>query len=175
MRGLERLSAVKRSTPAMAEALPDLPMPETVMVRLIRATVAGMGQYFEPVFRAIGLSENSFHVLCLLVATDSGRAAPSELAELVGISRANMTRILDTLESDGLVSRAIEERDARRHAIQITDAGRAMAAAAVPRVAEPLTRAFAGLAPEEFAQLDALLRKAVKSFDQPALPLRASA
>jgi len=175
MRGIERLSAVKRSTPAMAEALPGLPMAQTVMVRLIRAAVAGMGQYFEPVFRAVGLSENAFHVLCLLLATETGRAAPSELADLVGLSRANMTRILEQLERDGLVSRAIEERDARRHAIQITKAGRAAATHAVPRLAEPLIRAFAGLSPEEFAQLDALLRKAVKSFDEPALPLRASA
>ena len=175
MRGIERLSAVKRSTPAMAEALPGLPMRQTVMVRLIRAAVAGMGQYFEPVFRAVGLSENAFHVLCLLVATESGRASPSELADLVGISRANMTRILEQLGYDGLVTRAIDERDARRHAILITVAGRATAAAAVPRVAEPLTRAFGGLSLEEFDQLDALLQKAVKSFDQAALPLRASA
>lgn len=59
-------------------------------------------------------------------------------------AQAVYAELLDTLESDGLVSRTIEERDARRHAIQITDAGRAMAEAAVPRVAEPLTRTFAG-------------------------------
>jgi len=159
----------------MAEALPNLPIAETVMVRLIRATVAGMGQYFEPVFRGVGLNENSFHVLCLLMATDEGRAAPSELAELVGLSRANMTRILEMLETDELVSRAIEERDGRRHAIQITEAGRAMALSAVPLVAAPLRQAFAGLSAKEVAQLDALLRKAVISFDRPALPLRASA
>jgi hypothetical protein len=50
-----------------------------------------------------------------------------------------------------------------------------MAVSAVPLVAAPLKQAFAGLSAKEFAQLDALLRKAVTSFDQPALPLRASA
>jgi MarR family transcriptional repressor of emrRAB len=127
------------------------------------------------VFRAIGLTENSFHVLCLLMAADGGRAAPSELAELVGISRANMTRILESLESDGFVTRAIEARDARRHAIQITAAGREVTSSAVPRMSEPLQRAFSGLSAEEFVQLDNLLRKAIKSFDQPAVALRASA
>jgi MarR family transcriptional repressor of emrRAB len=175
MRGIERLAAVKRSTPPMAAALPDLPMAETVMVRLIRISVVGLGQFFEPAFRAIGLSENSFHVLCLLMASDRGRASPSALSEMVGTSRANMTRILDSLVSEGLASQTVEERDGRRHVIQITAAGRRAASEAVPQLAQPLRQAFSGLDAEEFAQLDGLLRKAIKSFDQNALPLRASA
>ena len=87
MRGVERLEAVNRSSPAMTEALPDLPMAETVMVRLIRIGVVGLGQFFEPVFRSIGLSESSFHVLCLLMANARGEASPSELSDLVGTSR----------------------------------------------------------------------------------------
>ena len=73
MRGIERLEAVNRSTPPMAEALPNLPIPETVMVRLIRIGVVGLGQFFEPVFRGIGLTETSFHVLCLLMARNGAR------------------------------------------------------------------------------------------------------
>jgi hypothetical protein len=42
-------------------------------------------------------------------------------------------------------------------------------------MSEPLQRAFSGLSAEEFVQLDNLLRKAIKSFDQPAVALRASA
>ena len=175
MRGIERLAAVNRSAPAMAEALPNLPSPQTVMVRLIRIGVVGLGQFFEPVFRGIGLSENSFHVLCLLMANDRGEASPSELSELVGTSRANMTRILDELASENLILRSVEERDARRYVIQITAAGRKAVTDAAPRLAEPLQRAFSDLSPDEFAQLDALLRKVIKSFDKSALPLRASA
>jgi MarR family transcriptional repressor of emrRAB len=175
MRGIERLAAVNRSTPAMAEALPNLPMAQTVMVRLIRIGVVGLGQFFEPVFRAIGLGESSFHVLCLLMASEHGEASPSELSELVGTSRANMTRILDELTAEKLITRRPEERDGRRFIIQITSAGRKVANAAAPKLAEPLQRAFADLTPEEFALLDKLLRKAIISFDKSATPLRASA
>lgn len=175
MRGTERLTAVERSTPPMASALPDLPMAETVMVRLIRISVVGLGQYFEPVFRDLDLTESSFHVLCLLVASDDGMASPSELSELVGTSRANMTRIVDSLVVDGLVTRAVESRDARRFAIRITPAGRKRATQAVPKLVEPLKRAFSGLSSEEFSTLDRLLRKAIASFDKSALPLRAAA
>jgi MarR family transcriptional repressor of emrRAB len=171
MHGAERLRAIERSTPSMAEALPDLPMSETVMIRLIRISVAGLGNYFEPVFRDLGLTESSFHVLCLLLSSEQGRASPSELSELVGTSRANMTRILEDLMSDGLASRALEERDARRHIIRITPAGRKAARQAVPRLIAPLKDAFSGLNAQEFATLDKLLRKAIVSFDKRA-PLR---
>jgi len=175
MRGVERLAAVARSTPHMAEALPELPMPETVMVRLLRIGTYGLSDFFEPLFRTLGLTENSFHVLCLLAANEQGRASPSELSELVGTSRANMTRILDALVTDGLASRTIETRDARRHTIEITKAGRKAADAAVPKLVEPLKRAFSGLSSKELAQLDQLLRKAIISFDKGAMPLRSAA
>jgi MarR family transcriptional repressor of emrRAB len=159
----------------MAEAIPNLPMPETMMVRLIRITVIGLGQFFEPVFRAVGIGESSFHVLCLLMATAKGEASPSELSELVGTSRANMTRILDELTRDQLVTRQTEERDGRRIIVRITAAGRKVVAKAAPQVAEPLKRAFSGLSPAEFSQLDALLRKAITSFDGNAGLLKESA
>ena len=175
MRGNERLAVVKRTTPAMEAALPDLPMAETVMVRLLRISLSGMTDFFEPVFRRLGLTENSFHVLCLLVANGHGQASPSELSELIGTSRANMTRILDLLVNDGYVSRTVETRDARRHVIQITRAGIKAAHDAVPQLIEPLKRAFSDLSAEEFAVLDKLLRRTIVSFDKGALPLRATA
>jgi len=165
MRGVEKLSAVDRSTPAMAEALPDLPMAETVMVRLLGICLVGLGRNMEPAFRTAGFTGNSFHVMCLLLASGNGRASPSELSDLLGTSRANVTKILDSLVADGYASRTAEERDGRRQIVRITAAGVRAANRAVPILAEPLRRAFSGLTPAEFKQLDALLRKSILSFD----------
>lgn len=175
MNGLQRLSKVATSTPRMAQALPDMPMDGTVMVRLLRISGAGLGDFFEPVFRALDLSENAFHVLCLLVASETGSASPSELSELVGTSRANMTRILDELEKDGWVGRSVAPRDARRHVIGITTAGRDKVLATVPRIAQPIQRAFSDLSADEFALLNKLLRKLILSLDKGAGELRAVA
>jgi MarR family transcriptional regulator, negative regulator of the multidrug operon emrRAB len=169
MNGENRLSAIDRSTPAMSQALPDLPAQETVLIRLLRLCFSGMGDFFSAEFRKIGLSENSFHVLCLLVANEGGQASPSELSELVGSSRANMTRILATLVEEGLATRQTEELDGRRHMIQITNVGRRATLDAVPRLVGPLQRAFSGLDAEEQSQLDALLRKCIRSFDDNVL------
>ena len=169
MRGIEKLAAVDESTPAMARVLPGLPMTETVMVRLIRIGAACMGQYFEPVFREIGLTDNTFHILCLLMSASEGRASPSELSELVGTSRANMTRLLDELDKAGHVCRLNVQSDGRRVIIAITDQGRAAAMQTVPRLEPVLRAAFADLDEAEMAQLAMLLRKAIRGFDKRAL------
>lgn len=166
MRGLDKLAAVDASTPAMARALPSLPMPETVMVRLLRIGTASLGQFFEPVFREIGLTENTFHILCLLMAAPEGRASPSELSELVGTSRANMTRLLDDLDKTGHVQRLSLQSDGRRVIVAITESGRAAALQTAPRLEPALRTAFADLDDAEMAQLAVLLRKAVASFDK---------
>ncbi len=175
MNGRVRLSKVASSTPRMARALPDLPMDGTVMVRLLRICGAGLNDFFEPVFRSAGLSEHSFHVLCLLVASEHGTASPSELSEMVGTSRSNMTRILEELRRDGWIERAVTSRDARRHVISVSPAGRDKVRATVPLVAEPIRRAFSDLGPEELAVLGKLVRRLILSFDKGAASAEAVA
>jgi len=175
MKGSERLTQVAVSTPLMARALPDLSMPGTVMVRLLRITEFGLGNFFEPVFRSLGLTENTFHVLCLLVSNESGSASPGELSEMVGTSRANMTRLLEDLIEDGYVGRSIDPRDARRHVITITPQGRAKALQAAPQLQEPIENAFSDLTEKEFALLDRVLRKLIVSLDKSPRSLRAAA
>jgi hypothetical protein len=43
-----RLSAIDRSTPAMSRPLPDLPMRETLLVRLLWLCLSGMGISLRP-------------------------------------------------------------------------------------------------------------------------------
>lgn len=70
MQGIVRLAAVAQSAAAMAEALPDLPQENTLAVRLIRILSASLSDYYEPVFRKVGLTENQYHILCLLMAAE---------------------------------------------------------------------------------------------------------
>lgn len=175
MKGIDRLHAVEASTPRMARALPDMPMAQTVMVRLIRISAFGLGNFFEPVFRAIGTSEHAFHALCLLVAAEHGSAAPSELSEMIGTSRANTTRIIEDLVQEKLVTRSVHSRDARRHEITITAAGRKAVRNIVPKMIEPLERAFCGLSIKEFEVLDQLLRKLIVSLDNSARAMSGAA
>lgn len=152
----------------MEQAIPGLPMSGTVMVRLLRIAAAGISDFFDPVLRSAELTETSFHVLCLLMASGNGQASPSELSEIVGTSRSNMTRILEQLEADGWIGRAVARRDARRQIINITEQGRQKVRDTVPRIAGPIDRAFSDLDDEELALLGRLIGKLIISLDKGA-------
>ena len=159
----------------MAEALPQMPMDETVMARLLHISVFGMENFFELMFRDLGFTEKPFHVMCLLAAARGGSESPSELSEMVGTSRANMTRIIRELEAAGYVKRSRVERDGRRQSVTITTLGRRRVRETVPRIAEPLQAAFSGLSESEKAMLNRLLRRLVVSFDRGFQDLRNAA
>lgn len=166
MKGAERLAEVDRSTPLMARAIPELDMPGAVMVRLLGIASFGLHNFFEPVFRELGLTEKTYHILCLLEASENGAASPGALSEMLGTSRANVTRLLADLDKAGYISRTVDARDARRHVIAISEAGRAKALAVAPQLAEPISNAFSDLDETEFKQLQSLLRKLIVSLDK---------
>lgn len=166
MRGIERLRSVERSTEPLAKALTALPKQQTILVRLVRIAAYGLGDFFTSVFNELGLAEHSYHALCVLVSSDKGRASPSELSELVGTSRPNMSRVLVDLEKEGYVRREAGVLDGRRSVIVLTKRGREVVSRLTPSIADPVANAFAELDDDEQAVLDKLLRKAIVSFDE---------
>lgn len=166
MRGIERLRSVERSTEPLAKALPELPKQQTILVRLVRIAAYGLGDFFTGVFSELGLTEHSYHALCVLVSSDKGHASPSELSELVGTSRPSMSRVLVDLESEGYVRREAGALDGRRSVIVLTKRGRDVVNKLTPSIADPVANAFADLDADEQAVLDKLLRKAIVSFDE---------
>ena len=68
-----------------------------------------------------------------------------------------MTRMLDTLEKDGLVERLADPADRRTKQLRLTEAGEAALAAMFEIADEMRGRLLEGLAPEKVEELNALL------------------
>jgi DNA-binding MarR family transcriptional regulator len=67
---------------------------------------------------------SSYEVLNRLAESDAGKMRMHDIAASVLLSRSGLTRLVDRLERDGLVSRCSCENDARGAYAVITDAGR---------------------------------------------------
>lgn len=95
---------------------------------------------------------------------DSGRAGSQrDLARRMHLSPATVATSLKTLERDGYVDRRVDENDARRNRVRLTDKGREavrLCNQAFHSVDEQLIRDFS---PEEKEQLIAFLRRMVKN------------
>ena len=77
------------------------------------------------------ITQGRFGVLMILLNNcrqDGGTPAlsPAELADRTGVTRATMTGLIDTLERDGLVTRAPDAADRRMMEVCLTEKGRAI-------------------------------------------------
>jgi DNA-binding MarR family transcriptional regulator len=75
------------------------------------------------------ITQGRFSVLLILLNNcrsdeDASALSPAELADRTGVTRATMTGLIDTLERDGLVTRAPDTTDRRMMEVGLTDKGR---------------------------------------------------
>lgn len=96
---------------------------EAVVYRLRRAQLSVVNDFNESLL-AFGLRPADFSVL-ILVANNTG-LKQSDVAEALGIQRANFVAIIDGLEDKGLLQRRRSESDRRVHYMEMTSEGRSM-------------------------------------------------
>lgn len=73
-----------------------------------------------------GLGFNDFVILYILITSSESKMRRIDLAEKIGLTASGVTRLLNPLEKIGLVSREINERDARVSYVVITPAGKTL-------------------------------------------------
>ncbi|KMQ58600.1 MarR family transcriptional regulator [Chryseobacterium angstadtii] len=71
-----------------------------------------------------GLGLNDFVILYILYHSSESKMRRIDLAEKTGLTASGITRLLNPLEKIGLVSREINERDARVSYVVITETGK---------------------------------------------------
>lgn len=79
---------------------------------------------FEKILGRIGLSQGRFLTLIVMNRTPGKALNPSSLAQLLGVTRATMTGLLDGLEIKGLIERRTQKEDRRKVGVILTDDGR---------------------------------------------------
>lgn len=132
-------------------------MEDAVGYRLRRAQLA-VFQHFNETFAAKGLRPTDFAVLLLLTRNQGSKQ--SEVAEALGIQRANFVAIVDGLEYKGFVERRKSDLDRRVQSLYITDAGLAYLNELMPIWHEHEGRLLAQLGgPDARDQLIGLLKK----------------
>jgi DNA-binding MarR family transcriptional regulator len=107
----------------------------------------------------------SYDVLVQLAEAPDRRLRMTELAERVLLSRSGLTRLVDRLEREGLVTRAACPGDARGTLAVLTDAGLTRLREATPtHLAGVRAHVTDRLTPEELAQLEALMTTLVDGY-----------
>lgn len=109
------------------------------------------------------LALTDYDVLVQLAAAGERRLRMSELADRLLLSRSGATRLVDRLESEGLVERASCESDRRGQWASLTDAGYQRLRQASPTHLRGVAAHFLDrLSAQELAELERMLGRIVE-------------
>ncbi|MDG4788180.1 MarR family transcriptional regulator [Micromonospora sp. WMMD1102] len=164
----EYLDHVARIQRAWARERPDLDVrPQGVIGRLHR--LAGhLGEQLRVVYRRYGLGEGEFDVLATLRrAGEPFERTPGELAAHTMVTTGAMTKRIDRLERDGLVTRRPSAVDGRGRVVALTDAGRKLIDQTFTEHMRNERRLLDLLSPEDATQLERLLTTWLATFEAP--------
>jgi DNA-binding MarR family transcriptional regulator len=136
---------------------------------------AGLDEASAALFRAFGqalrlhrrfmarrLGETDLHpgqAACLGALAHSDGIAQRDLAEALHIAAPTLSRMLQSMEKNGLVARRDDEADQRLSRVYMTDAGRTVAREMRAAMADHIPVAVAALSGEERVELARLLDK----------------
>ncbi|WP_433824389.1 MarR family winged helix-turn-helix transcriptional regulator [Actinoplanes sp. CA-015351] len=164
----ENLDHVGRIQREWARERPDLDVsPQGVIGRLHRVA-AHLTEQLCVVYRRYGLGEGEFDVLAALRrAGEPFERAPGELAAFTMVTTGAMSKRIDRLERDGLVTRRVSSTDGRGRVVGLTTAGRELIDQAFAEHMRNERRLLQELKPEEAAQLEALLTTWLGRFEAP--------
>ncbi|WP_186808244.1 MarR family winged helix-turn-helix transcriptional regulator [Agrococcus baldri] len=95
----------------------------------------------------------------LYLLGSNGPMRPSELATEVGTGRANVSKVVARLESDGLVARSLDETDARATLVSLTARGEVVSSDVFTIGEEMIAELTAGWTRAERATLTSLLER----------------
>ena len=146
--------------------MPEAPMAEIMLTRLLLHIGRGMAGMLEQQIRPFGLAEAELRVLTTLFSQPEGVAHPSDLCARTAQSPANMSRISDALVSRDLITRVSSVQDRRRMVLRITEQGEAMVRRLLPLLHAPLKEMFGEFSEAELQQLIVQLKRLGMKLDQ---------
>jgi DNA-binding MarR family transcriptional regulator len=132
--------------------------PRITVMGLLNEVHAGINERFLPLLAEYKLSPAEFDVLIRLARSPQYRLRMSDLAAQTILSTSGVTRVVDRLERDGLVTREACPSDRRGLFAVLTEDGVARVEAVMPAHNELIERWFTGLlSGEQLASMEEML------------------
>jgi DNA-binding MarR family transcriptional regulator len=126
-------------------------------VHALRAAAAHIERTLARALDGFGITSAQFELLQVIGRHDGMGAGCMELARQLAAPGPDVTRMLDRLDTAGLVARSRDANDRRVVHTTLTEKGRALLQDAAPAVDMAERAVFAGLADDERTMLTALL------------------
>ena len=163
---MSSFEATKKRLKNIHARVPDFPEDLMRLMRMTYHIQKRMKDLTNAALRKYELVDASYMVLAVLYGSDDEMSTASTLGEACMEKPANLTRVCNDLEAQGLITRGNRPGDRRCVMIALTDSGRELVANVRPEVWQATTRAYDGYSPEEVAQLEGLFKRQLNNLEK---------
>ncbi|WP_377703771.1 MarR family winged helix-turn-helix transcriptional regulator [Pseudoduganella sp. UC29_71] len=145
--------------------MPEFPEETMRLMRLTYHVQKRMKDLTNAALRKYDLVDASYMVLAVLYGSDDETSTASTLGEACMEKPANLTRVCNDLEAQGLITRGNRPGDRRCVMISLTDSGRALIEQVMPEVWARTTRAYDGYSADERKILEQLFKRQLANLE----------
>lgn len=136
-------------------------MAEKYFMYNLHTIVAGYKEYVSKNLPE-GLELNSSERECLLVLSSTPMATPTQIADICNVSRALITRAINSLNTKSLLETQVNKEDRRSMLISLRPSGEKLAAELRQLRRSYLEKLFEGSSKEERAQMELMIKNLSK-------------
>ena len=145
-----------------------MPVELVVLSRLFGYVAMRMEAAFDRLLAPWELNSWSWLALMMVFSRGDHDITPTDICRALFLARANVTRVTDDLVRRGLLHREPSVRDRRVLCLSLTEAGRSLVEAVLPKAWETHRAIWSGLDAEQLAGAQDLLSAIAKGIESPA-------
>ncbi|SUO92023.1 MarR family winged helix-turn-helix transcriptional regulator [Suttonella indologenes] len=154
------------------EHIPDYDyQPGTLLnFRLLQTLSRAAYHYYDTWLAQYDMSTLEYFTLTLLYGSLRGYLTPSEISDILSITRTGATRLGDRLVSTEWVVREISAEDRRSVKLRITEEGRKLMEQITPQLSEVRKHMWQDLSEEEIQIMERGIRKLIQRLENTPFP-----
>lgn len=162
---MSSFEATKKRLKNIHSRMPEFPEDLMRLMRMTYHIQKRMKDLSNAALRKYDLVDASYMVLAVLYGSENETSTATTLGEACMEKPANLTRVCNDLEAQGLIARGNRPGDRRCVMITLTDAGRKLIEQVLPEVWGATTRAYDGYNAEDIKQLEGLFKRQLDNFE----------
>lgn len=141
--------------------LPDMDYrPDTLVnMRILRKLNLCGSNYLNQILAEHQLNDSMFYALVMLYRCEGGAMQPSELSDILDLTRTSATRLSDDLVGHGWVIRRASSQDRRSVLLSLSQNGIKLVEEITPKLVNARLTLWQDFSDEEVVQMQSLLNK----------------
>lgn len=133
--------------------------------RLLRVVTERLSSHLNENLKVFGINENLWFAMMAVYVSPNSEILPSQLSDLMDLTRTSATRLSDEMVERNWVERHINQQDRRQIVLKLTAEGEAFIQKVWPQISRKSGEAWDGFTSEDYTQLQYLLSKLLNRLD----------